>query len=653
MTGEIGRENRRQARKGTGKGGNPDPAEPSNIQTLPRPRSQGFLVPPIRSLTTRDPLHYTSNATLRVETDGQGRNESPSGPKADAATTITQAIAQLESILEEACRLAQTVGEVGRQAVTPSPQPTPTRRRPSESIAHKGTKYLEQANKSETSNPAPSNRTPRGSRRAALHVIHPLDVIEPDHMHDLAEPTQRTESGLEILPPRPMEETSLGRIPSKVRIAEDGALPSRADLKVHICGLGQIPVASRTSSSQPQETGLERPSSLKVPPTLRLNDQDMPEVRNQDQDTAALRSSFSRMFGIRTRHASVDLELRPISKTRTIDLKRISHVDVQHQPDSFDVFDTCSHAPIARDWPTSRKRFTAAIVCLNTLSLGILIGIYAGEVPAIQYRIADFHHYSILGNVVLYCGLAFSTLFFWPLPLLHGRKPYTLMGLALTFGLQVPQGVAIGGFRMPGDMAWRILLFLSRALSGFALGLVNINSQATMLDLFGSSLQSQHPHGEIPDPYDVRRHGGGMGLWLAVWSWCSIGSISFGFVIGAFLIENTSVDWGFWIALLLLMIVIVLNVITPEVRRSAFRRTVAEFAGHEGAFSRVARGEIKMHLERKGPYWWGEEVQAGLQLSWSMAKQPGFLILAIYAAWAYAQFTLVMMVSPAATFSQG
>lgn len=90
--------------------------------------------------------------------------------------------------------------------------------------------------------------------------------------------------------------------------------------------------------------------------------------------------------------------------------------------------------------------------------------------------------------------------------------------------------------------------------------------------------------------------------------------------------------------------VLLLNVIAPEVRRSAFRRTLAEIIGEGGSFSRVARGEIKLHLTGNGPYWWGEEVKAGLQLSWRMIQQPGFLILSIYAAWAYAQFTLILMV---------
>jgi hypothetical protein len=219
----------------------------------------------------------------------------------------------------------------------------------------------------------------------------------------------------------------------------------------------------------------------------------------------------------------------------------------------------------------------------------------------------------------------------------------------LTFGLQIPQGIAIQTFRMPQDAVWRCLLLLPRALSGFALGFVSINLQTTLLDLYGASLQSQHPYGELIDPYDVRRNGGGMGIWLAAWSWCNIGSIGLGFAIGAFIIEKSSVDWGFWTSLLLLMFVIVLNLIAPEVRRSAFRRTLAELAGQDGTFSRVARGEIKMHLDGTGPLWWGEEVQAGLRLSWKMIQQPGFLVLALYSAWTYAQFTLVLMVSLSST----
>jgi hypothetical protein len=47
--------------------------------------------------------------------------------------------------------------------------------------------------------------------------------------------------------------------------------------------------------------------------------------------------------------------------------------------------------------------------------------------------------------------------------------------------------------------------------------------------------------------------------------------------------------------------------------------------GQDGYFSRVARGEVKMHMESTSPYWWGEEVLVGIKLNWLMVKQPGFL----------------------------
>jgi len=129
--------------------------------------------------------------------------------------------------------------------------------------------------------------------------------------------------------------------------------------------------------------------------------------------------------------------------------------------------------------------------------------------------------------------------------LLHGRKPYTVLALALGLCLQIPQGLTVIAFRDPSIDRYRVFLLSSRAMFGFVWGFVNINAFATLLDVFGASLRSSSPNDDIVDPYDVRRHGGGMGVWLAVWAWCSIGSISLGFVIGAFIISNSTVDWGF------------------------------------------------------------------------------------------------------------
>jgi serine/arginine repetitive matrix protein 2 len=412
----------------------------------------------------------------------------------------------------------------------------------------------------------------------------------------------------------------------------------------------------------PRVSSAGRHWTRRPPPQIHLNGDKLEDHSEEEEEEELLLGTprlgherhYTQMFGIPSRHVSITLERGNLCPDYKIDLNGTQHVDIAERPDDLNVHNTCSHAPVARNWPTSRKRFAAWISCINTACLGLLIGVYAGEVPAIQYVIVDLDRQIILGNVMLYIGLAIATLLFWPLPLLHGRKPYTLGALMLTLCLQVPQGVMVLSFRDPEVDRYRIILLMSRGLSGFVLGFINLNNFATLLDLFGASLQSDDSH-ERSNAYDVRRHGGGMGLWLAIWCSCTLATISIGFLIGTLIISSTSVDWGFWIASFILMFVTVLNVIVPEVRRSAFRRTLAEIAGQGGSFSRVARGEVKLHLTGTGPYWWGEEILAGMQLSWRMVKQPGFLVLSIYSAWVYAQFTLVIVVklAPCCLYTRG
>lgn len=222
---------------------------------------------------------------------------------------------------------------------------------------------------------------------------------------------------------------------------------------------------------------------------------------------------FSFMFGVPSREHSVGNEniLKKPPSTK-VDLRGRSHVDISNNHNDFDVHKSKEHGPVARNWPNSRKRFVALVACLNTTCIGLLLGIYAGEVPAIQYILADLHHHMLLGNVVLYAGIALSTFALWPLPLLHGRKPYILCSLLIALALQVPQGLALSSYRDPSTGLYRNILLVSRGVSGMALGLTDMNINATMLDLFGSSLQSQNPHQEKVDPFDVRRHGGGCGL---------------------------------------------------------------------------------------------------------------------------------------------
>jgi uncharacterized membrane protein len=300
--------------------------------------------------------------------------------------------------------------------------------------------------------------------------------------------------------------------------------------------------------------------------------------------------------------------------------------------------------PIARNWGLLRKRWTACIVCLNTALIGILIGVYAGEVPAIQYALADRHHRVILGNVVLYLAIGLVVLIFWPLPLLHGRRPYTLTGLAVALPLQIPQAVIVGTQRGTNYTDYVAGLLVSRALTGIALGFVHINLISTLLDLFGASLQSDNPHGELVMTDDVRRHGGGMGLWLGFWSWCWIGSLAIGFLIGAEVISGLNIAWGFYLCVILIALMLLLTVITPETRRSQHRRTMQEVELPNDTVSRrVARGEIKMHVYGDGPKWWWEEVFAGMYLSMRMLSQSGFMVMALYLAWIYAEVVLIIV----------
>ena len=302
-------------------------------------------------------------------------------------------------------------------------------------------------------------------------------------------------------------------------------------------------------------------------------------------------------------------------------------------------------APLARDWSPSRKRYVATVTCINTAVMGLIIGIYAGEVPAIQYAIVDEHHYTILGNVVFFLGLAITTILAWPLPLLHGRKPYVLAAFALTLPLQFPQALAVDKSRSPYVATYRVLLLVPRAFAGVIMGFANINFKTTLLDLFGASLQSSNPHQEVVNVNDVRRHGGGMGVWLGIWTWCSIGSIGVGFLIGAVIIGELDVAWGFWLSIILTASALVINVLVPEVRRSPYRRSMAEVSQGSDVSRRVARGEIKMHLDSTGPMWWGEELLAGLKLCVQMLKQPGFAVLALYVGWIYGQIIMVIVVS--------
>lgn len=178
---------------------------------------------------------------------------------------------------------------------------------------------------------------------------------------------------------------------------------------------------------------------------------------------------------------------------------------------------------------------------------------------------------------------------------------------------------------------------------GFALGFASINFHSLLTDLFGASLMSSNPHQEAVDNFDVRRHGGGMGVWLGLWTWAWIGSLAVGFLVGAAIIDSQPPVWGFVISIVMIAAVLLLIVVTPETRRSAFRKSVVEVRHGEHVSRRVSHGEVMMSRVNEGPKWWGEEVWHGILLSFEMLRQPGFAVVAVYSGWIYAQVFLIVV----------
>jgi MFS family permease len=333
--------------------------------------------------------------------------------------------------------------------------------------------------------------------------------------------------------------------------------------------------------------------------------------------------------------------------------------------------------PIARNWSTGKKRFTATIACVNTALLGIIVGLYVSGNPHVHPHMLKARPgrrspgYTILSSgrepsrcggqccasthqspsdqvltvTSLYFGLAMTTIIVWPLPLLHGRKPYLLASLALALPLQFPQAMVVSQTRSPKDMKYRTGLLCARAATGLVLGFANVNYITVLLDLFGASLQSKNPHQEFVVPNDIRRHGGGMGIWLGIWSWCWVASLAVGFLIGATVIESLTPDWGFYIVIFILVAALMLNIVAPETRRAAYRKSVTEVYDRDENYitRRVSRGECKLHISTEGPKYWFEEVWAGMKLVLMMMMQPGFFVLSLYVAWIYAEVVLVII----------
>ncbi|KAK5992391.1 hypothetical protein PT974_05795 [Cladobotryum mycophilum] len=210
-----------------------------------------------------------------------------------------------------------------------------------------------------------------------------------------------------------------------------------------------------------------------------------------------------------------DVAGRQMHSEHGISLRRRSHVSLRGAQ-GFSLAKSHKRQPIARDWSPARKRFVATVACISTALIGALLGIYAGLVPSIQYYIIDQSHATVHGNTGCFLGLAIPTFFLWPLPLLHGRKPYIMSSLVLAMPLLFPQAVSVQSQRLTHTGSWRAMLLASRTAMGGCLGFASMNFHSILTDIFGASLMSSNPHQEVVDRYDARRHGGGMGVWLGI-----------------------------------------------------------------------------------------------------------------------------------------
>lgn len=217
--------------------------------------------------------------------------------------------------------------------------------------------------------------------------------------------------------------------------------------------------------------------------------------------------------------------------------------------------------------------------------------------------------------------------------MLHGRKPYVLGALSLLLPLQLPQAIAVWSLREPNVATYRVWLLLARAVSGIVLGFANTNFQSTLLDLFGTSLQSSRSYIDMAWEHDTSRTDDGVGMWLTIWTCCFTASVGLGFLIGAAIISGLNPAWGFWIVVVLGAIILFLNILVPE---SYFADQVP---------TRLARGSITAQKPSTKPAQWGHEARTGFMLCWKMLCQPGFAVLSTYMGWLYGQLVFMIVVS--------
>jgi hypothetical protein len=318
------------------------------------------------------------------------------------------------------------------------------------------------------------------------------------------------------------------------------------------------------------------------------------------------------------------------------------------------------------EWGLWGKRFVAALACGVVALLEWIVGNYYAEIQQIQKHLQISSHLGCLGNSMFFVGLTIPTFFFWPLPLLHGRKPYYLLAISLLLPLQLPQALALPPYtKDPTGLdqsmnSYVVCLIAFRTVSGLIYGFAFMNAFATLLDLFGPDTGACCRGGVV---YNNRvpqegldqfnsipggEYGVRLGIWVGIFAWLLVASPGVGFIFGKITIARTTPAWGFWIIAILGAVLLVMVIVAPEVRPPWKKCLSGPGAGRSGSqrsdCPAEEKGELRLVMLGTSPRWWGQEISAGLLLSWKMLHQYGFLLVAVYFGWVFAHVALVIKV---------
>jgi hypothetical protein len=311
------------------------------------------------------------------------------------------------------------------------------------------------------------------------------------------------------------------------------------------------------------------------------------------------------------------------------------------------------------NWGLWGKRYAATVACGVVALVGWIVGNYRAELPKIQQHLRISSYTASLGNIIFFTGLAIPTIFLWPLPLLHGRKPYLLTSISLLLPLQLPQALSLppytaDSFSWARSMySYTVCFLVFRSFSGVILGMAFMNAMATLVDLFGpvtgaccrgGVVYENDINGGRLDQFPIIPGGEAgirMGNWVWAFAWLFSASPGIGFLIGKLTVSHDVPAWGFWTIDILAGVLLVMIIMAPEVRPPWKKM------GQSRRGERTERGEIKLVVSGSSPRWWWEEVWAGLKVTGKLLRQTGLLVVALYFGWIFGHLVVVMKVSSA------